>query len=478
VDVHITFDGRVGRTTAIYQQLRAAVLDGRLRPGDALPPTRDLAEQLGVARATIVGAYEQLAGEGFVAGRRGSGTVVTSVARHDVAPTTTARSKPGPALTPRPMWGNVRISRPFQQTATFDFRTGLADTSHFPFQAWRRLSAQAMTAHSVGNAHYGDPGGYLPLREAIARHIAVSRGVMTDAASVSVTNGTQQAVDLIGRVLLAPGDRAAVEDPGYDPPRRLLQSLGIDVVGVPVDDQGLVVDAIPRGTKLVYVTPAHQYPLGMVMSPGRRAALLEWAQQNHAAIVEDDYDSEFRFSGRTVPPIQTLDRDGRVIYVGSFSKTILPTLRLGYVVAPPSLIEALHTAKWLSDWHTALPAQQALAGFIDEGLFARHLRAMRRCYEQRHHLIVSTLREPRFAEHLEAVPSTVGIHVAATARTATPDEMYRVAARARDRGVIVHLLSWFSFNRPPRAGLLFGYGAISVEDIPDGLNHLLASFGG
>jgi GntR family transcriptional regulator/MocR family aminotransferase len=474
VDVHITFDGRVGRTRAIYQQLRDAVIDGRLRAGDALPPTRELAEQLGVARATIVGAYEQLAGEGFIAGHRGSGTYVTDVAIPGAA-STMARLERQTALEPRSMWNSVRIARPFQRGATFDFRSGLADTSRFPYQAWRRLSAEAMTPERVGKAPYGDPGGYWPLREAIARHISVSRGVMTDAGSVTITNGTQQAVDLVARVLLAPGDRVAVEDPSYDPPRRLLASLGADVVGVPVDDQGLIVDAIPDGTKLVYVTPAHQYPLGMVMSLARRAALLEWASDNNAAIVEDDYDSEFRFSGRTVAPIKTLDANGRVIYLGSFSKSILPTLRVGYLVAPASLTHALHAAKWLSDWHTALPIQEVLAGFIDEGLFARHLRGMRRVYEQRHHLIVATLRDRRFADHLELVPSSVGIHVAAMARIATPDEIYQVVARAQDRGVAVHPLGWFAFDREPQAGLLLGYGAITAEQIPEGLNRLLAS---
>jgi GntR family transcriptional regulator/MocR family aminotransferase len=477
VDVHITFDGRTGRMRAIYQQLRAAVLDGRLRTGDALPPSRQLAEQLGVARATIVGAYDQLTSEGFITSHRGSGTFVTDVAVRAAPATGKAPHEHSAALLPRPIWNNVRLEQPLRPPATFDFRTGLADTSAFPFQAWRRLSADAMSAPTVGKAFYGNPAGYWPLRQAIARHIAVSRGVVTDADEVTITNGTQQAVDLIARVLLGPGDRAAVEDPGYEPPRRLLETLGVDVVGVPVDDEGLVVDAIPQGTKLVYLTPAHQYPLGMVMTLRRRAALLEWARRNKAAIVEDDYDSEFRFAGRPVQPIQTLDGDGRVVYVGSFSKTILPTLRVGYIVTPTSLTQALHAAKYLSDWHTSLPIQQALAGFIDEGLFARHIRSMRRVYEQRHRLIVSTIRD-RFADRLHVVPSTVGIHMAATAPGATPDEIEEVVRRAHQRGVGIQPLARYAVDRAPQAGLLLGYGAIATEEIPEGLDRLLASFKG
>jgi GntR family transcriptional regulator/MocR family aminotransferase len=465
VDVHITFDGRAGRTRNIYQQLRAAVLDGRLRPGDPLPPSRELAEQLGVARATIVGAYEQLAGEGFITARRGAGTFVTDAAVGAAAATRTARPDGTAALSPRPIWDGIATASAFRRPATFDFRAGLADTSRFPFQTWRRLSAQAMSAPTVGKGIYGDPGGYLPLREAIARHIAMSRGVVTDASEMTVTNGAQQAIDLVARVLLAPGDRAAVEDPGYELPYYLLQS------------HGLVVDAIPPGTKLVYVTPAHQFPLGMVMSLARRAALLEWARRNNAAIVEDDYDSEFRFSGGTVQPIQTLDGDGRVLYVGSFSKTILPTLRVGYLVAPASLTQALHAAKYVSDWHTPLPIQQALAGFIDEGLFSRHVRAMRRIYKERHHLIVSTLRN-RFRGHLNVIPSTIGIHIAARALRATPDEIADLAERAYQRGVGVQPLAGFALGPTSHAGLLLGYGAITAAKIPEGLDRLLAAFEG
>lgn len=213
--------------------------------------------------------------------------------------------------------------------------------------------ARELRASAVGRGEYGDPAGYPPLRGAIARHLGVSRGVTTTPGQVTVTTGTQQAFDLIARVLLVPGQRVAMEDPGYAPVRRLFQSLGLDVTGAPVDEQGLVTDALPADARLVYVTPSHQYPLGMPMSLSRRAALLAWADRHDAAIIEDDYDREFRYGSRPVEPLCTLDRSGRVSYVGSFSKTMLPTLRVGFVVAPPALCGALRAAKYVTDWHTA-----------------------------------------------------------------------------------------------------------------------------
>ena len=228
---------------------------------------------------------------------------------------------------------------------------------------------------------------------------------------IVVTNGFQQAIDLVARVLLAPGDRVAVEDPGYPPPRSLLRTMGMDVVPVPVDAEGLVVDALPDDARAVIVTPSHQFPLGHVMSLPRRLALLRWAERTDAAIIEDDYDTEFRFGGRPIEPLQSLDAGGRVLYCGSFSKTLLPSLRLGFLVAPASLRAALRAAKYVADWSTSTPQQLALARFIDGGWFARHLRSMRTLYRERHELISGVLRaEP---SPLELVPSAAGLHLAA-----------------------------------------------------------------
>ena len=238
-----------------------------------------------------------------------------------------------------------------------------------------------------------------------------------------------------------------------------MASLGAEVLGVPVDDQGLVVEAIPPRTRLVYVTPSHQFPLGMAMSLPRRLALLAWAERHDAAVVEDDYDSEFRYGGRPIEPLQTLDGSGRVIYVGSFSKTLLPTLRLGFLVVPASLVAAVRRAKFLADWHTPLPTQAALADLIDQGYFARHLRKMRATYQQRHQQIVESL-DDRFADHLKPVPSAAGLHVAATAPASTPEELRAVLGRASAAGVEVQPLSMFDVGQPSQPGIVLGYGTI------------------
>ena len=347
MEVHVSLVGRKDLTGEIYRQLRRAILDGRLPPGGRLPATRELARRLNVSRTTVTVAYDRLTGEGFITSRVGAGTFVSD----GVAGPAGRTGRPGGAAPPAAL-GRYRGPAVFDKPAEFNFRTGIPDATLFPYQSWRRLLARQLRPAAVGTGAYGDPAGHPGLRQAIARHIGLARGVQTGAEQVVVTNGTQQAVDVVARVLLAPGDRVAVESPGYGPPRRLLASLGAEVVGVPVDDQGLVVEAIPPRTRLVYVTPSHQFPLGMAMSLPRRLALLAWAERHDAAVVEDDYDSEFRYGGRPIEPLQTLDPSGRVIYVGSFSKTLLATLRLGFLVAPASLVGAVRSAKF---WPTGIP---------------------------------------------------------------------------------------------------------------------------
>jgi GntR family transcriptional regulator / MocR family aminotransferase len=290
--------------------------------------------------------------------------------------------------------------------------------------------------------------------------------VRAEPADVVVTTGIQQALDLVARVLLEPGVRVAVEDPGYPPPRLLFASLGARVVPVPVDAEGLVVDALPDDVRLVHVSPSHQFPLGMAMSLRRRLALLAWASRHGAAIVEDDYDSEFRFTGHPIEPLQSLDRGGRVIYVGTFSKSMLPTLRLGFLVTPPSLRHALRAAKHVSDWHTSLPLQAALAQFIDEGGLARHIRKMRGEYEARHARIRAVI-DRDFAGLLEPIPSSAGIHLSAVGAI---DDM-ATKRRARSAGVAVQAVTYFTVGSSP-PGLVIGYGAIPLDRIDEALRRL------
>ena len=471
MEVHVSLVGRKDLTGEIYRQLRRAILDGRLPPGGRLPPTRELARRLSVSRTTVTVAYDRLVGEGFLATRVGAGTFVSNGLGAATRPT----RRTGGALRPRPVWDAIQVPDVFEQPAEFDFRPGIPDARLFPYQTWRRLLARELRADAVGSGAYADPAGHPGLREAIARHLGVARGVQATAEDVLVTTGTQQAIDLVARVLLAPGDRVAVEDPCYGPPRRLLASLGARVAGVPVDDRGLVVDAIPPRTRLVYVTPSHQFPLGMPMSLPRRMALLAWARRHDAAVVEDDYDSEFRYGGRPIQPLQTLDMGERVVYVGSFSKTMLATLRLGFVVAPASLRAALRAAKFVADWHTALPTQAALARFIQQGFFARHVRRMRAVYQARHQRIVDALSD-RFAGHLEVIPAAAGLHLAATALRANAEELAAVLGRAAAAGVALLPLSMYGVDRPTRPGVVLGYGAIPTERLDEGLRRLRRCF--
>ena len=472
MDFQVNLIGRKNLSGEIYRQIRNAIGDGRLRPGDCLPASRDLAQSLKVSRTTVTEAYDRLAGEGFVVSRVGAGTYVNNELVR--TPREEKRRRVAGSLQPRAVWESIGISRTFDAPAQFDFRTGLPDASLFPHETWRRLVVRALRSEAVAGGVYSEPAGYRDLREAIARHIGVSRGVQVSADDVTITSGAQQSLDLVARALLSPGDRVAVEDPGYHPPRFLFQSLGADVRGVPVDNEGIVVDQLPRNARLVYVTPSHQYPLGVTMSLPRRLALLDWADHNNAAIIEDDYDSEFRFEGRPVEPLHTIDASGRVIYIGSFSKTLLPTLRLGFVATPPSCTVAVHKAKYVTDWHTSMVLQVALAQFIDQGAFARHLRKVRRVYTERHELITKILNKD-FADHLEVVHAIAGLHVAALARSASVDQISDVAVRASELGVQVQRLAKFAVDNP-RPGLLFGYGAIPTSRIHEGLSLLRSCF--
>lgn len=472
---HVSLSGRRDLSGEIYRQMRQAILDGRLRPGDPLPPSRALARTLTVSRTSVTVAYDRLAGEGFVTSRAGAGTFVSEHAarRGLVAATNRAEG----VLRPRSVWESIAVPTVFASPARFDFRTGLPDASLFPHRTWRRLVGRTLRSGDVAAGVYQHPAGDPDLRTAIARHVGISRGVNASAEDVTITNGTQQALDVLARVLLAPGDQVAVEDPGYSPARRLFESLGIRVVAVPVDREGLMVDALPRRIRVVYVTPSHQYPLSVSMTLARRQALLTWAERNNAAILEDDYDSEFRFGGRPLEPLQTLDSTGRVVYIGSFSKTMLPTLRLGFIVAPRSLRSAVHNAKYVADWHTSTLAQAALARFIDSGGYARHIRRAGVVYRARHEMVAKVLTRD-FREYLEVVPSSTGLHLTGLTKHASPDEIAVIARRAADVGVAVQTLSPFAVNESPQAGVMLGYGAIATGDIEEGLRRLRTCFGG
>ena len=470
--IHVSLVGRKDLTGEIYRQLRAAIRTGQLRPGEYLTPSRELAQALAVSRSTVVAAYDRLAAEGFVSSRQGAGTFVSEGL---VQTTRGATTRSDGALRPRPVWDSIDLPTVFDRPARFDFRTGLPDAALFPHQAWRRLVTRALRAAEHGEPTYQHPAGQMSLRSAIAHHVGIARGIEASADDIVVTSGTQQALDVVARVLFSPGDRIAVEDPGYRPPRELFRSLGVRVMGVPVDQHGLVVDALPARVRAVYVTPSHQYPLGVTMSLQRRRALLAWAERNDASIIEDDYDSEFRFGDRPLEPLQTLDIQGRVIYVGSFSKTLLPAVRLGFIVTPRSLRAAIHKAAYVGHWHVPTLAQTALAHLIDGGEFARHIRRAGKIYRERHEALVGVVSRD-FSDHIELIPSTTGLHVAALARTASVEEVDAVACRAAQADVAVQRFSSFAVSGSARAGIVLGYGAIPAKKIPEGLRRLRRCF--
>ncbi|HEV3357342.1 MAG TPA: PLP-dependent aminotransferase family protein [Pseudonocardiaceae bacterium] len=463
MDFQITVGERGDRATRIYQQIREAILDGRLRADEQLPPSRELAARLLVSRNTVALAYERLTAEGFLTSKVGAGTFVSNT------PRTRGRTAPaGTGVRPRAQWADAEIfAQPGPVEPRFNFGVGMPDPKLFPWDTWRRLVSQVLRPTTLCASGYDEPAGHAGLRAAIARYIGVSRSVRAAAADVLITRGAQQALDLIGRVLIDPGDVVAVEEPGYPPARALFASLGAKVLGVPVDEEGIVVRSIPRTARLVYTTPSHQFPLGTAMSLPRRAALLTWAELHDAVVIEDDYDSEFRFADRPLEPLQSLDRTGRVIYVGSFAKTLLPMLRIGFLVAPESLRTALHAAKQLTDWHNELVGQVALARFIDEGLLARHVRKATREYAQRRAAITGILTQD-FADWFDIVPSSAGLHLCAPVRPHASIDVASVAAQARQAGIAVDELARYGGG----PGLVFGYGGISRVDIPTGLARL------
>ena len=455
-------------TTQLYEQLRRAIAGGRLLPGDQLIPSRQLAGELGVSRHTVTTAYGRLVAEGHAEGRAGGGSVVASA--FPAPPDGTKGAKgtdPAAALRPSPRFaGWSPYYRPPPYGCRFDLRPGMPDPALFPAALWRRRVAAAVAAE---NSLYGDPAGKIRLRRAIAGWVARSRSVAAGEDTVLITCGAQHAIDLVTRVLLEPGDCVAVEDPGYVHAARLFGALGMRVAGVPIDDQGLVVDLLPPSARMVYVTPSHQYPLGMTMSMSRRKALLRWAESHDAAVIEDDYDTEFRYVDRPLEPLQALDANGRVVYVGSFSKTFSPSIRLGFAVVPQPLAEPVAALRQLIDWHPPIAMQTALAGFINDGLLDKHIRRSRRVYAERHHILTEAL-SGSLADHLTARASNAGLHVATVLREGLREkDVLQAAAR---HGIITAGLHHCFRTGPAQSGLLIGFGAVSTAGLPVALRTL------
>lgn len=471
MDLHVTLTGRADLAAQLYQQLRSAILDGRLQPRERVPSTRELASELGISRGTATAVYDRLLAEGFLETRRGAGTFVGSATR-TVRRAGTPRPGGRPirnAAQPASVWHPVEppVGPPVElpSPAAYDLTVGVPDPGLFPLEKWRRLVAEELRAGRLGRAAGAtyDRPGHPGLQEQIARYLGRSRSVVARAEDVVVTSGAQQALDLVARVVLEPGSVVAVEDPGYGAAGRLFETHRARVAPTSVDGQGLVVDALPAEARLVYVTPSHQFPLGVTMSLTRRVALLEWAVRHDAVIVEDDYDSEFRFADRPLEPLASLDREGRVVYVGTFSKTLLPGLRVGYAIAPRSLRPALREAKQVTDWSGDVITQAALAAFLAEGHLAAHVRRATRVYGERRRVLLDTLARD-LGDVLEVLPSVAGLHVATVFRDAGADDV-RATQAIRAAGVAVEPLST-RYRGRPRPGLVFGVGLVTAAEIP------------
>jgi len=463
----------------IYDGLRAAILAGRLAPGAQLPSTRTLATGLGIARTTVVAAFAQLLAEGYLDGKVGAGTYVARElpddllhARIDAAPTagparaTRLLSRRGELLATTPASGLAGRGAPRA------FRPGVPALDAFPCAVWARLVTQCWRHPPHGLLGYNDPAGYQPLREAIATYLGAARAVHCDPAQVIVVAGSQQGLDLVARVLLDPGEAVWIEDPGYLGARGALLGAGAALVPVPVDAEGLDVAAgVARcpDARLAYVTPSHQYPLGVTMSLARRLALLDWAARSGAWVLEDDYDSEYRYAGRPLAALQGLDTAGRVIYLGTFSKVLSPALRLGYLVVPPALVDAMAAGRALMDFGAPAMSQAVLAEFMAQGHFARHIRRMRAIYAERQGILVDAVRR-ELAGRVEVRPADAGMHLIGRLVDGTDDRA--AAAHASGYGIELPPSSVYSLTQQRSDAVLLGYTAFNGQEITQGIRTL------
>jgi len=456
----------------VYRGLRQGILSGSFRAGDRLPSTRDLAEQLGISRTVSLRAYEQLLAEGFAASRGGSGTYVSEglgrglpqrleksaklrLSRYGTAAADVAATVDFPE----------RRSIPLR----YDFAYGRGDIATFPFEMWRRILLRHARRAPVRELDYAAAAGSSALREAISVHLRRSRAVICDPAQVIVVNGSQQALDLIARVLIERGDAVAIENPQYQGTREVLRAAGSRLQPVPVDRDGLNPRRLPENARLAFVTPSHQFPTGAILPLARRLALLAWARSKDAVVVEDDYDGEFHYEGQPLESLQGLDREGRVIYVGTFSRTVFSALRIGYLIAPKSLVPPFTSAKWLCDRHTATLEQQTLAEFIASGLYERHLRRVRRRNAARRQALLEAIHK-YLGDRVEMTGEGAGAHVVLWPKEGVSEDA--LIHRAASRGVGIYGISRYFLARPSRTGLMLGYSRMNEREIQEGIRRL------
>ena len=457
----------------IYGEWRKGILAGRFRPGDRVPSTRELALALGVSRGTVSEAWEQLIAEGYFETAQGSGTFVCQE-----LPENLQISKSKPLAASRTVTRlDVKLSRygaglnrdfrrPRPAPGVIAFLPGIPDCDHFPFPLWRRLLARHLRDATPAVFDYAEgSAGHQPLREEIAAYVARTRAVKCTSDQVIVVNGSQQALALCAQLLIEPSDRVAFENPGYQGARRIFEAHGARLLPCPIDPEGLAIDCLEEAARLAYVTPSHQYPTGISMSLMRRFELLGWAREYGAAIIEDDYSSEYRYSGPPLPSLQGLANGVPVLYIGTFSKVMFPGLRIGYLIVPRELAARFERAKWLADRHTPVLEQCALADFIGEGHLDRHIRRMRRLYGRRREVLIESLRR-HFGDRVRIMGAEAGMH------SMVRFDDGRVELRARLNGVHLVSSAGYYLAHPPAKEFLMGFSAIGERAIREGVKRL------
>lgn len=459
----------------LYEAIRQEILRGTLKKGLRLPSTRYLAAELRLSRNIVVIAFEQLLAEGYLESKTGAGTFVTKTLPEEVLQVQSRSGNGDRGLSDR----GTRIRKLSLCAAVIDpklryapFRFGLPALDSLPLDLWGRLLLQHCKKASREIAIHSDPAGYARLREAIASYVGVARAVRCQPEQVIIINGSQQAIDLAARVLADPGDSAVIEDPGYLGARSALQAAGIDLLPVQVGSDGLCVERLRekhQKAKLVYVTPSHQFPLGVVLSLPKRLQLLDWAARHNAWILEDDFDSEYRYQSKPIPALQGLDQNSRVIYMGTFSKVLFPSLRIGYLIVPPDLMDAFVAARWICDRSSPLVEQAALADFITEGHLASHIRRMRALYMERR-AVMMTMIKGELGDLLETWDAEAGMHTVGWLRAGIEDS--RVASEAAKVGLNTLPVSGFALRPLSRGALLLGYAGFRPDAIKKGMREL------
>lgn len=488
MDFPVTLDSQsaVPLHRQLYDEIRRSILSGRLAPGQRVPSTRSLSESLGISRATVTMSYECLLSEGYLQASTGSGTYVCRqlpdellraknptkdrTSTRQVVKTTQYKklSKYGVHLRDKP-WLSYGGDEPEIQ-----FSFGRPAIDQFPMREWQHLYNVHCKRTNLKELDCPSKAqGYAPLREAIANYLSRARAVTCDPDQIIIVNGSQQAIDLVTRVIIDRGDCVGIENPGYIGARKAFEVQGAQMVPLPIDNNGLAIEQLHSmpNLKLVYVTPSHQFPTGVVLSLGRRLELLNWAERTGTFIIEDDYDSEYRYKGRPIPALAGLEHHETVIYIGTFSKVLFPSLRLGYLVVPVPLIDVFARAKWLADRHSPLIEQQVLTDFINQGHLERHIRRMRSLYEEKRKLVVSELQRA-FGNRIKIFGDNAGINVLVQIQMQINDDEF--VSRAREHGVgVVSTKAFYQGADGKRGEFLLNYGGLSDQELVEGISRLL-----